>query len=102
MEKTYISKRKQIDKASGINVPESKAEKGSADIIELFKDCEAKAAEEKEQNKDAADREVTQEEFRKQSLETIGETKKRTIVDVGSNKRNGKRKRTSDGTIEYL
>ena len=104
MEKTFISKRNKIDKASGIDVPEeSEAGKGLADIIEQFKDCEAKATEEKEHKKDAVVREVTQaEEFRKQSLETIGETKKRTMEDEGTSKRNGKRRRTSDGTIEYL
>ena len=65
MEKTYISKRNQIEKASGIDVPEkSEAKKGLADIIEQFIDCEAKAA-----DLHAADREVTQaEKFRKQSV----------------------------------
>ena len=81
MEKNYISKRNQIDKSSGIDVlEESETDKGLADIIEQFKDSETKAAEEKGQKKEAADKEIAQaEEFRKQSLETIGETRKRTI-----------------------
>ena len=42
LKRAYISKRNQTDKASGIDVlEESETEKGLADIIEQFKDCEA-------------------------------------------------------------
>jgi len=101
LEKNYNSKKSRLEKASGVDVPEeTEMEMGLADIIQQFKDCEARATEEKDQKKDEADKEVAQaEEFRRQSLETIGETKKRTTEDECN--KVGKR-RKSDGTIEYL
>ena len=74
-------------------------EKGVADIIQLFKDSEVKANEEKDK-KEALEKEVQQaEEFRRQSLETIGETRKRSGESDSNSK--GKRKKSND-TIEYL
>jgi len=101
LEKNYNSKKSRLEKASGVDVPEeTEMEMGLADIIQQFKDCEARATEEKDQKKDEADKEVAQaEEFRRQSLETIGKTKKRTNEDECN--KVGKR-RKSDGTIEYL
>ena len=93
IEKKYIRKRNDEEKASGVEVEEeSEIEKGVADIIQLFKDSDDKANEEKDKKKDEKEKELQQaEEFRRQSLETIGET----------SKRNGKRRKSNE-TIDYL
>lgn len=101
IEKKYIKKRNEEEKASGVEVPEeTEIERGVADIIQLFKDSEVKANEEKDKKKETLEKEAQQaEEFRRQSLETIGETRKR----IGEAETNSKgKKRKSNDTIEYL
>jgi len=91
----YVNETK---KASGIEPPE--VEKGVADTIQLFKDSDVKHSEEKDKRKETLEnKKIQAEEFRRQSLETIGETKKRKNEDDCGSK--GKRRR-SDETIEYL
>lgn len=100
LEKKFKSKRNQEEKASGIEIPEeTETEKGLADIIDLFQDSDTKHMEEKDKKKETIEKEVTQaEEFRRQSLETLGESKRRNNEETGC----PSKRRRSDDTIEYL
>lgn len=102
LEKKYIKKRNEMDRATGIAPEEeSEMEKGLREIIELFKESDLTKLLEKEKQKEAMDNEVQQaEELRLQSLETVGETSKRK----GSSReeKTPKRIRRSDVTINYL
>ena len=101
LEKKYVKKTNEIDRASGI-APEEEGEmgKGLREIIELFKDSDLKKHLETEKQREAMDNEVQQaEELRLQSLETIGETSRRK----GSDREEcTPKRRRSDDTINYL
>ena len=96
MEKNY-TKKNDLERAGGAEVePEGEVETGVAEIIQLFKESDLRQAEEKEKKKDGVEKELADaEEFRKQSLETVGETKKRKQEESGK-KEGGKRRRSDD------
>lgn len=102
LEKKYLKKRNAEEKASGIAPEEeTELEKGLADIIQLFKDNEMIHDQQKTNQKATLEREALQaDEFRLQSMETIGDTAKRRNSNEGEKKCNKRRK--SDDTIEYL
>ena len=101
LEKKYIKKTNEMDRASGIAPEEeSEMEKGLREIIELFKDSDLTKHLEKEKQREAMDNEMQQaEELRLQSLETIGETSRRKGSD---REETAPKRRKSDDTINYL
>jgi hypothetical protein len=103
LEKKYIRRRNELEKASGVEVPEeSETEKGLGDIIQLFKDSEMQHNVEKDKKKEALENETKQaEEMRMVSMETMGESKTRKLEN-GEESGNSKRRRSSDETITYL
>ena len=98
--------KKTSHEATGIAPPEeSELDQGIRSIIEQFLEFDSKRMEEKHQkeSKTSKDTEIA-EEFRKVSLETFGETKRRLSVETGDNFTSPKLKKRTSGseTFSYL
>ena len=102
--KKFRKKENEERKASGIELDEeSELDKAMRDIIELFDDHEKQQLEENQQKKEKAAAEASQaEEFRLNSLETFGQTRKRKNEDDDSPTSSKGRRRSSTDTISFL
>ena len=105
-EKKFNKKTSNEEKATGIAPPEeSELDQGIRSIIEQFHDFDSKRMEEKHQKelKTNKDTEIA-EEFRKASLETFGETRRRPSVETGDDFTSPKQKKRKSGseTFSYL
>ena len=106
LEKKFNKKISNEEKATGIAPPEeSELDQGIRSIIEQFHDFDSKRMEEKHQKelKTSKDTEIAGE-FRKASLETFGETKRRLSVETGDDFTSPKQKKgkSSSETFSYL
>ena len=104
LEKKFKRKQSEEERASGI-VPEEATEidQGMNDIVTQFKDYDLIHQEDKSKKSEALSKEVNDaEEFRKSSLETFGETRKRTGLedDPGCSKKRKSRSETQ--TLAYF
>ena len=104
LEKNYIKNRNDLDRASGAEVEqEDELQIGIAEIIQLLHESDLKQAAEKEKKKVGVEKELADaEEFRLQSLETNGETRKRKVEDASGSNKGGKGRRKSEDTFDYL
>lgn len=100
LEDNHKKKRRQEEKASGIDVVDTEVDIGMDDILERFNEADIEHAKETEINKKSKDEDQAKAtEMRKRSLETFAETRERNMNDTKSPKRS--RNNGSD-TINFL
>ena len=101
LEKMFPKKKNLEEKATGISPDkETDFEKGISDAICQFKDNDLLHSQKKVKRDEIVNKErEAAEEFRKASLETFGETKKRSDSDEGPLK---KKRKSETETLTYL